>query len=397
LRDTNVDVYDGDPYVGPGNTPLPRPTLEVTYLEQTAESTYYAASTPELLAPNATRQTLTIDYYAKGQTYDYIDDITWTRKSGTNLTNPKIIDHVKQITDISGRKLTFTYTDKGLLGELIDGAGSTNGAPKTFKFAYDMTQGNKNVKLVKVTDPLGNATSLDYYSPPQDDPKFHWATKSYTDRLGQPTQFAYTDPDGPQGNTINTVVTDAENHATAYQMDGYGRPTQTTNAKNQVTKLSWDNDHNVTRLEEANGAASTWAYDQKTGYPLETKDAEAVKNGTPGTVLTYQYQLGGYVADLVSKTSPQLRKSTFSYTLAGDLASVTDPIGNTTPTVGDYTTSYTYDTWGQLQTAKDANGNSTINSRFDANGYPQTITDALTRSTTFQYDAARSSRSPTRC
>ncbi|MEV6813907.1 DNRLRE domain-containing protein, partial [Micromonospora sp. NPDC051296] len=34
--------------------PLLRPTLEVTYLEQTAESTYYAAETPQLLLPEAT-------------------------------------------------------------------------------------------------------------------------------------------------------------------------------------------------------------------------------------------------------------------------------------------------------------------------------------------------------
>ncbi|MEV6815676.1 DNRLRE domain-containing protein, partial [Micromonospora sp. NPDC051296] len=37
-----------------GAEPLLRPTLEVTYLEQTAESTYYAAETPQLLLPEAT-------------------------------------------------------------------------------------------------------------------------------------------------------------------------------------------------------------------------------------------------------------------------------------------------------------------------------------------------------
>jgi RHS repeat-associated protein len=333
------------------------------------------------------RQTLTIDYYAKGDSYDYIDDTTWTRQSAINLTNPKIIDHVKQVTDISGRKLTFTYTDKGLLGELIDGAGSTNGAAKTFKFAYDMTQGNKNVKLVKVTDPLGNATSLDYYSPPQDDPKFHWATKSYTDRLGHPTQFVYTDPDGPQGKNINTTVTDAENHTTAYQMDGYGRPYQTTNAKNEATKLGWDDDHNVVRLEEANGAVATWVYDPKTGYPTETKDAEAVRNGTAGTVLTYQRQLNGYVAEPITKTSPEGRKWTFTYTAEGDVETVTDPLGTASATAGDYTSTNTYDEWGQLLTAKDAKGNITEYGPFHVSGYPTTIEDAGSGLSYFTYDA----------
>jgi YD repeat-containing protein len=255
------------------------------------------------------RQTLTIDYYAKGDAYSYVDDTTWAKVSATNLTNPKIIDHVKQITDISGRKLSFTYTDKGLLGELVDGAGSTQ--PKVFAFQYDMTQGNKNVKLVKITDPRGNATSLAYYSPPQDDPKFNWSLKSITDRLAGTTQFAYTDPDGPQGNNINTSVVDAEGRVTLYQMDGFGRPTQTTNAKSQVTKLGWDSDHNVTRLEEANGAVSTWVYDPKTGYPSEVKDAEANANGWPGTNLTYQTGLNGFIADLTAKVRPEGRMWTF--------------------------------------------------------------------------------------
>jgi RHS repeat-associated protein len=330
-------------------------------------------------------QTLTIDYWAKGDTYDYINDTTWTKVSGVaNLTNPHIIDHVRSVTDISGRKLTFTYTDKGLLGELIDGVGSTQ--PKVFAFRYDMTQGNKNVKLVRVTDPRGHATTLDYYSRPEDDPKFKWSTKTYIDRLTNSTAFAYTDPDGQGGSNIQTVVTDAENHATTYLMDGFGRPTRTTNAKNQATILGWDADNNVVRLEEANAAVSTWVYDQNTGYPTEIKDAEANANGWAGTTLTYQTGLNGHIADLTAKQSPEGRRWTFSYTTEGDLASVVDPLGNTTPDPNDFKTSYTYDTWGQLLTARDANGNVTTNSSFHATGYPQTITDALNKATTFVYD-----------
>jgi len=331
------------------------------------------------------RQTLTINYWAKGDTYDYINDTTWTKVTGqANLTNPKIIDHVRSITDISGRTLTFTYTDKGLLGELIDGAGSSQ--PKVFGFQYDMTQGNKNVKLVKVVDPRGHATNIAYYDLPDDDPKFKWNTKTYTDRLGNPTSFAYSDPDGTAGSTISTTVLDAENHSATYLMDGYGRPVQTTNPKNQVTKLGWDADNNVTRQDENNGAVSTWAYDPKTGYATEIKNPEAVRNGWPGTTLAYQTGLNGHFADLIAKQSSEGRRWTFGYNAEGDLTAVTDPIGNTTPTGGDYTTSYTYDTWGQLLTATDANGNTTVNSNFDPNGYPQTITDALHHATMYVYD-----------
>jgi len=331
------------------------------------------------------RQTLTITYWAKGDTYDYINDTNWAKVTGqNNLTNPKIIDHVRSMTDVSGRTLTFTYTDKGLLGELVDGAGSSQ--PKVFGFQYDMTQGNKNVKLVKVTDPRGHATNIAYYDLPDDDPKFHWATKTYTDRLGNPTSFAYSDPDGQAGNTISTVVVDAENHPTTRLTDGFGRPFQTTNAKNQITKLGWDTDHNVIRLEEANGGVSTWAYDPKTGYPTEIKDAEQVKNGWPGTTFAYQTGLNGYLADLIAKQSSEGRRWTFGYDLEGDLITVTDPIGTSTPANGDYTTVNSYDTWGQLESAKDPNGNTTAYGNFDPSGYPKTITDALTRSTIFVYD-----------
>ena len=332
------------------------------------------------------RQTLTITYWAKGDTYDLINDTTWTKTTGlANLTNPKIIDHVRTITDISGRVLNFTYTDKGLLGELIDGVGASQ--PKEFKFQYDMTQGNKNVKLVKVTDPRGNSTNLAYFSNPEDDPKFKWNTKSYTDRLTNTMTFGYVDPDGPQGSVIHATVTDAENHATNYVIDGFGRPTQVVNAKNETSKLLWDADHNVTRLEEANGAVSTWAYDPKTGYPTNIKNAEAVKNGWSGITLAYQTGLNGRFADLIAKQSSESRLWTFGYDIEGNLTSVTDPNGNATPTPGDYTTTYTYDTWGQLLTAKDANGSVTSHSGFDANGYPTAITDALNNTTDFEYDA----------
>ncbi|MFG1859194.1 DNRLRE domain-containing protein [Actinomadura geliboluensis] len=338
----------------------------------------------------AGRQTLTLDYWAKGEDYSYIDDATWEKKSGTGLTNSHIIDHVKSITDISGRTLTFTYSDKGLLGEIVDGAGSSQ--PKVFGFQYDATQGNKNVKLVKVTDPRGHATDLAYYDTPEDDPKFKWSLKTITDRLYHDTTFAYTDPDGAQGQQVQTVITDAENHATTYLMDGKGRPTQTTNARQQTTKLGWDDDNNVIRLEEppaASGvtpAVSTWAYDPKTGYPTEIKDAEAVKNGWNGTRLTYQTGLNGHIADLIAKQSPEGRTSTFTYTSEGDLATVTDPIGNATSDEGDYTTAYTYDTSGQLKTATDANGHTTTNTDFDPNGYPRSITDPLQKSASFTYD-----------
>ncbi|MFI6932946.1 DNRLRE domain-containing protein [Streptomyces sp. NPDC050287] len=345
----------------------------------------------------ASRQSLRVDYYKKGDaSYDYIDD-TGAKVSGTNLTNSKIYDHVKSMTDISGRKISFFYTTKGLLGQFTDGDGSTQ--PKVFKFTYDATQGNKNVKLVTATDPRGHDTNLAYYAPQNgDDPTYHWWTKTITDRLQGDTGFAYA-ADTANTKFTDTTVTDPETHATQYVTDDFGRPVQTTNAKSQATKMSWDADNNVTYLEEANGAKTAYCYDQKTGYPLWSRDAENNKAGVPaqsdcapGTYpadasrYEYQTRADGFSADLYRKTSPEGRAWQFGYDSFGNLKTVTDPKGVATTTAGDYTTAYEYDAYGQLTKVTDANGHVTANSAFGPTGFPATITDALQKSASYVYD-----------
>ena len=336
------------------------------------------------------RQTLTLDYYAKGDAYDYINDTTWTKVTGVaNLTNPHIIDQVQQITDISGRKLTFTYTDKGLLGELIDGAGSTNGAPKLFEFRLRHDPGQQERQAGPGHRPAGQPdrlldlllagrrTTRSSTGGSRPSPTGSAARRSSPTPTRTGRRATTSTPPSPTRRTTPPL----------YQMDGFGRPFQTTNAKNETTKLGWDADHNVIRLEEANGAVSTWAYDPKTGYPTEIKDAEAVANGWPGTTLTYQTGLNGLLRRPDRQGEP--RGSTVDVRATRPRAtSRRSPTRWATPppTAGDFTTTYTYDTWGQLLTAKDANGNVTANSDFHASGYPQTITDARHQHVDFVYD-----------
>ncbi|MGW0703124.1 golvesin C-terminal-like domain-containing protein [Streptomyces sp. NPDC002867] len=346
----------------------------------------------------ASRQTLTVDYWTKGQSgYQYVNDSGVLTTDTGSLNNSKIYDHVKSMTDISGRKIEFYYTTKGLLGQFTDGVGSSQ--PKVFKFTYDATQGNKNVKLVKATDPRGNGTSMAYYAPQAgDDPKYHWWTKTITDRLNGNTGFTYA-VNATNAKFTDTKVTDAEARTTTYVTDDFQRPVQTTNAKSHTAKMAWDADNNVTYIEEDNGAKTAYCYDQKTGYPLWMRDAENNKAGVPpasdcapGTYpansVRYEYQtrLDGYSADLFTKTSPEGRKYQFGYDSFGNLKSVTDPKGLATTTADDYTTKYEYDAYGQLTKATDANGNPTTNSDFGPTGYPKTITDALNKSTSFVYD-----------
>src|SRR5262249_49802386 len=327
------------------------------------------------------RQTLTLTYYQKGDSYSYIDS-SGNVATGTNLTDPDIIHKIKTITDISGRQIRLLYTPQGLMAQMSDGTGTS--VAKTFKFGYDMTQGNKNVKLVSVTDPRGNTTHLAYYTAPVD-PTFKWSLQTITNRLGGATNVAYTIPVTGQ---IQAQVTDPNSHTTTYLMDSAGRPIQVTNAKSQVTKLTWGSDNNVTSLTEDNGARTTWTWDPNTGYPLTMTDAQANHGGTAATTYTYQTGLSGHTADLISKLTPQQRLWTFGYDTFGNLTSVTDPDGNASgAAAGSYTTKYAYDSTGNLSSATDADGNPTNYSNYDPTGYPQTITDALGNATTYSYDS----------
>ncbi|WP_192810132.1 golvesin C-terminal-like domain-containing protein [Actinomadura rudentiformis] len=323
------------------------------------------------------RRTLTVDYYQRGDSFWHF--VNGKKLLGTGLSLDPIINKVKSITDVSGRRIDFVYSDHGLLSELIDGAQDAKTA-KTFGFAYDQKL-LENPKLIAVTDPMGRPTKVGY----SDQHGRRWVHQ-LTDRRGKSTGFGYTDPDGTGGSKIQSTVADANGRTSTYLIDGFGRPERVTDPKGQTTQLTWDADNNVRRLEEANGAVTTRTFDPKTGYPLEIRDPEAVKNGGPPTRLTYRVGLDGHTADLATKTSAEGRKWTFAYDDRGNLVSVTDPKGVATPEEGDYTTRYSYGADGLLAKATDANGHATEYGDYDPSGYPKTITDALGNRTTTVYD-----------
>ncbi|RAO32235.1 hypothetical protein PSN13_03927 [Micromonospora saelicesensis] len=327
------------------------------------------------------RQTLTLEYYEPGDSYTaFVGGVPQTL---TNLQNSRIIGQLKTITDVSGRTMSFVYSDTGLLREVTDGAGT--GEAKTFGYAYDESQGARNARLTTVTDPRRANTKVAYND--AGDAFQQGKVNSMIDRMNRSTLFEYQDPDGGSSAGVVTTVTDPKGRATETTIDGYGRSTRISNAKAQVTLLGWDADNNVVRLEDAKNAVSTWRYDQFTGLPLEVRDAEAVKNNTPGIRLDYRFGLSGHTAELTDKYSAEGRHWQFGYDAVGNVTSVTDPKGTATAAEGDYTTLYSYDSYGRMLTAIDANDGVTKYASFDANGYPKTITDALLNDTSYTYSA----------
>src|SRR4051794_2014832 len=184
--------------------------LRFTYADRAANNdpTRYLQSVTD----PAGRRTLALTYYAKGDAYQFVND-AGDRVHATNLDNSKIIGLVRSVTDVSGRRTDFAYTQKGRLGQLVDGAGTS--VAKTYRFQYD-----KDDKLTRVADPRGGGTRLSYADSFRSNSGPKGRVQSMTSRVGGAMTFDYSDTDGKDGADIKTTVTDPESHASQYVLDG---------------------------------------------------------------------------------------------------------------------------------------------------------------------------------
>ncbi|MDQ4114603.1 MAG: DNRLRE domain-containing protein [Actinomycetota bacterium] len=334
---------------------------------------------------------LSFIYTADGDRLDMVKDSTGRSVLDLNWDTAGLTS----ITDIAGERIGFSYNAAHQLTGLSDTAAPGSGVPagqepvKRFGLTYTSDSTNGNAMLSTVTDPRGGVSKMEYFTSTENSAYANWP-KTFTDRRNKTTTFAYSDPDSSEGKDTVAVITDTNtttspgggtpgspgNTVTTYRSDGYGRTTQITDSLQQVTKLGWDRDHNVIRLEEANGAVSTWDYDNRTGYPLTIRDAQTVKNGGAGVKLTYERlpNAPGAPTALKTKTSAAGRAWTFTNDPAtGALKSVADPLGNTT--------SYTYTATGLLATATDAKGAVTTYNTYDESGMPTKVTSQIDAST----------------
>lgn len=339
-------------------------------------------------------------------------------------------NHLLSITNVLGRSLQLTYdttsnhTDDVIA--LVDGTTGTGSAQHSFGFAYNPSGLRA---LNQVTDPRGHHTTVDYYTSNEalpvstgtSDPMVTDWPRSYTDRTSQTTFFEYADNDGSDGSDIRADVYEQTGQAsplpahahTTYLSDAFGRTTKVKDAvandqpgsdpnlTSNVTRLVWDGDHNAISMTEPAGAKTRWVYDQATGYPLKQFDPVVLKRGGKPTVLAYDTLANGVVflssitTPLNSSTTTPDHQTTFGHDTAGNLTSVTDPLGNKTL--------YTYNPNGTLASVVDANHSSqasppTTTFAYNAatggkTGYPTTITPPQGGShpiapTTFVYDAA---------
>lgn len=282
----------------------------------------------------------------------------------------------------------------------LPGAGSPNQ-----QYFYD-----KNGNLLKELDPSGNATEYRYDNRNrlvrvyEANPTTGVATDDESP-LGPETQYLYSQVDvGSVGSPFyvqQVAVVDPRGATTLYEYDAQGRV------------------HKVTAANPATGAQgdATTVYDYdvvgnltKVTQPNPKKPADPGYNASEIPITEYDYDvLGNQITMIQPPDAPGNDRPEFHYTYdnAGNLKSVSDPLGRVTdydydnlgnlkrvqrpvmddPLFGTYrpTDTYVYDALGNLLQETDSAGNKTVYT-YDAASRQTSVVDAIGGVKAFGYD-----------
>ncbi|SFT04974.1 DNRLRE domain-containing protein [Marininema halotolerans] len=348
-KDGTQYTFDREGYI---TEMVDRNGMKLSYAYETKRIDNHNVKMLRYLTDSAGRRTVKLEYYSEKD------------------ANKEQRNQLKRLTDISGLKVAFAYDDEGRLTKITEGEGKKDAKVYQLSYEYNLIR--------TITDPKGNTTRV-YY----DD--YGHMTKLY-DREDKLTTVEYRSTADSDEKAV-TIVTDPKGRTMATTFNDDGKPVEVVNAANEKTTFTWDDDLNLTKLTEPGGAVTTWTYDEHGNALTKTDAINNAKDEADRKVtkMAYTYKLDGNVADLVKVTSPEGRVTTYDYDEEGNLTSATSPKGNATTDKGDFTTSYTYASGGLLTSVKDAKGNVTKYSGYDANGSPQTITDAEGNATKVDY------------
>jgi len=302
-------------------------------------------------------------------------------------------DNVRTATDARGNVTTFDYYNNELLWKTT--RTEDDGTPRVTALEYDGAN-----RPWKATDPRSGVETRLYW--PDGQLKSVQSPQARTTSYGYDTAGQLTSVVEPNGNVSGATPSDwtwtygyddagnrrTESHPDAgtreIEYDALDRPLRWIDALNHPTRVSYDENSNVTSRTDALDYSRTFTYD-KLNRP---KTATDERNKTS----TYTYHSTG---ELASATTPLGNKTTYSLDNDGRVTSMVEPRGNAAGRdPAQYTWSYGYDEAGnatqvadplgnQLQYAYDAVNNVTqaIDQRSNATGYAYDSMNRLKRVT----------------
>lgn len=374
------------------------------------------------------------DRSGQGLAFDYASDRldTVTDSLGHTLalaygTTGAATGMITTVTASDGRSTAYGYTTIAGSSRLSSVTGID---AKTTTLSYDATTG----RLTGVSDPNNHTNARNEYDPTTgrvtqqrdatgatwdlywgwspESPDYKW--DAITDPLGRVSEDEY------YGNVLISH-TASDGARTRYFYDGNLNQVAVVDPRGNITKMTYDGAGNMlTRMAsfpfyytehwDYNDAGQVLTYtggpEGRTDYTYDTAGRLSIADHE-GTTTTYTYTPAGQVATLTNGLG---KTTTYGYNGGGDLVSVSDPLGQTT-TMGynakhqktsqvdprgnvpgcncasSYTQSWTYDDAGRILTLVDPLGHATTYTYDDA-GNRLTSTDNNSQTTLYTYDEA---------
>jgi len=349
---------------------------------------HYARITPGTDRASAVMEhTATPTRFYKSQLYPNPTTGAWELKltDGTRYQYQSLIGQspkLKAIIDRVGNTLSITRRNTGEIDRIITPNGrwveftshpnyrqilsARDNAGRQITYEY-----NANNTLWRVTDVGGGVTEYTYVPYPND-------SRMLTIKDARGITFLTNEYDA-NGRIFRQTQADNTTWQFAYSLDGNGKVTQAdvTNPRGFVTRVAFNADGWETSITNALGQPEqqTTTYVRQAGTNLVTSMTDAL-----GRQTTYTYTAAGYLLT-VTRPGPSGNVTwTYAYEPTwNQIQTITDPL--------THVTTFGYDALGNLTTITDPR-NKVTTLTYDAQGRPLTVKDPLNHTWTFTYDAA---------
>lgn len=244
---------------------------------------------------------------------------------------------VRQLTDLNGNTVTFSQN------------GIQHSSGVGISFRRDGTG-----RIVAIEGPDRQPVRYDYGAAGD--------LVTHHDRAGYQTRFTYSG-----GHYLEEIIDPRGVRAIRNEYDAQGRLVAQIGPNGERIEVERNLESRTEIVRDARGNATVYLYDERGNVVSET-------NPLGETVLrSYDSR-----DNLLSQTDPLGNTTTWTYDARGNKLTETDPLGRTT--------TWTYNARNQVLTEIDPQGRLVVSNRYDSNGNPTRLTDALGNATELAYD-----------